>query len=347
MRTLLALSVALLAGAALLAASGGIGPAVNALTAGFGQAIGRLTATPVPSPIDLPPTDSPRIATPTQPYTGNETVDLQVTVPPEVVGDENAKVRIYLALEGLQAVPVLDQTVGTTIRMVIPLQLEPGRNDISATLFRGNVESDHSPIVTWFLDREAPTVNIISPENGASIDRSEATIRGSTQGGTTIVARNLTNGASITTVSARDGAFELALALAAGANDLELSATDPAGNIGTATLRLVQGSTEIRVQLRASTYEISVKRHPSSLQLVVLVTSPSGDPLADARAFFTLQIPGLAPISNELTTAVDGRAIFTTPLVGELEVGGGVATVLVSHDDYGERTDRVTLRFVK
>lgn len=347
MRTLLALSVALLAGAALLAASGGIGPIVSTLSAGFGQAIGRLTATPVPSSLDLPPTDSPRIATPEQPYTGHDIVDLNVTIPAEAVGDETAKVRIYLALEGLQAVPVLDQAVGTTIRMVIPLQLEPGRNDISATLFRGSVESDHSPIVTWFLDREPPNISIISPEDGASIDRSEATIRGATQAGTTIVARNLTNSASITTVSARDGTFELALLLAPGRNDVELSGTDPAGNVGTTTLRLVQGSTEMRLQLRASMYEISVKRHPSSLQLVVLVMDPSGDPLAGAEAFFTLQIPGLAPISNEVTTDDGGRATFTTPLVGELELGSGVATVLVTHDDYGERTDRVRLRFVK
>jgi hypothetical protein len=74
---------------------------------------------------------------------------------------------------------------------------------------------------------------------------------------------------------------------------------------------------------------------------------PSGNPLAGARAFFTLQIPGLAPISNELVTAVDGRAIFTTPLVGTLSTGGGGATVFVSHDDYGEATDRLTLNFVK
>jgi hypothetical protein len=77
------------------------------------------------------------------------------------------------------------------------------------------------------------------------------------------------------------------------------------------------------------------------------VTDPKGDPLAGARAFFTLQIPGLAPISNELITGIDGRAIFTTPLVGTLERGGGVATVLVTHDEYGESTDRVTLTFVK
>jgi hypothetical protein len=103
----------------------------------------------------------------------------------------------------------------------------------------------------------------------------------------------------------------------------------------------------MRINLRASSYTISVKDHPSSLQLVVVVHDPSGDPIAGATAFFTLQIPGLAPISNELVTGADGRATFTTPLIGELETGSGVGTVLVTSETYGEKTDRVTLNFVK
>ena len=128
---------------------------------------------------------------------------------------------------------------------------------------------------------------------------------------------------------------------------IQITGTDPAGNQGVKSLKLLQGSTEMGVQLSASTYRISVSKHPSSLQLTVLVTDPSGDPLAGAHAFFTLQIPGLAPISNELVTGSDGRAIFTTPLVGTLPTGGGAGTVLVSDELYGESTDRVALTFVK
>jgi hypothetical protein len=346
-RTLLALSVAVLAGAAFLAASGGIGPILSTLVGGFGAAIDRLVATPIPTQIDLPPTDSPRIAGPEQPFTNTASIDLYVSVPTEVLDDPTAKVRIYLALEGLKAAPVVDVPVGTTSRMVVAFELTPGRNDITATLFRGQEESDHSPIVTWILDLDPPKIAITKPKDGASINTPEATIEGSTQAGTTLIARNEGNGASITTVAARDGAFEIGLPLVPGKNEIVITGTDPAGNVGSKAITLVQGSTEMRVQLRASTYQISVRRHPSSLQLTVLVTDPKGDPLAGARAFFTLQIPGLAPISNELVTAVDGRAIFTTPLVGTLERGGGVATVLVTHDEYGESTDRVTLTFVK
>ena len=347
LQTLLALGIAILAGGVLLAASGGVGPALAALAGGFNSALNRLVATPVPTSTDLPPTDSPRIAPPDQPYTNTAAIDLNVSVPSAVVGDPNARVRIYLALEGLAAAPVVDVPIGTTRRIVVPFQLTAGRNDISATLFRGDQESEHSPIVTWILDVDPPKITITSPKSGASVDTPDATIKGTTQAGTTLVARNPANNASITTVAARDGTFELSLPLVPGDQEIAISGTDPAGNQGTTTLKLTQGSTDMRVQLRASLYQISVSHHPSQLQLTVLVTDPSGKPLSGAQAFFTLQIPGLAPISNQLLTRGDGRAVFTTPLVGTLSKGGGAGTVLVTDDVYGQATDRVTLTFVK
>ena len=347
-RTLLALSVVLLAGAAFVLASGGIGPILSSLGAAFGSAVGRLTATPVPTDVTLPPTDSPRIASPKQPYTNEEMVNLAVTVPAEAVGDPVAVVRLYLTLEGLEPAPVGEWPVASTSLMVIPFQLEKGRNLISATLVRSATEeSEHSPVVTWILDLNPPKINIASPEDGEDVETPQALIRGSTQGETTLVARNAANSASISTVAARDGSFEFELPLVHGDNEIEITATDPAGNKNSKKLTLVQGSTEMRINLRASAYTISVKDHPSSLQLVVVVRDPSGDPIAGATAFFTLQIPGLAPISNELVTGADGRATFTTPLIGELETGSGVGTVLVTSETYGEKTDRVTLNFVK
>ena len=346
-RTLLAVFVALLAAATFLTASGGVGPVLSTLAAGFGSAIDKLVATPVPTSLDLPPTDAPRIAPPAQPYTNEAAIELNVSIPLEALGDPTAKVRIYLALEGLASAPVVDKPVGTTTRMVVPFELTKGRNDISATLFRGAVESESSPIVTYFLDQDPPKITITSPKDGAAIDTPDATIKGSTQAGTTLIIRNRANDASITTVATRTGAFEVSLPLVTGDNQIEIAATDPAGNKSTAALKLVQGNTEMRVRLRASSYNISVRHHPNSLQLTVIVTDPSGEPLADARAFFTLQIPGLAPISNQVVTGADGRASFTTPLIGKLEKGGGIGTVLVTHDVYGQATDRVTLTFVK
>ena len=346
-RTLLALSVVAIAAAAFLAASGGMGPILSSLGAGIGSAFGRLTATPLPSATQLIPTDSPRIASPAQPYTNVAMVELIVSVPQEVVGDPDAKVRIYLALEGLKPAPVVDQAVGTTSRMTIPFELTTGRNDISATLFRGEEESDQSPIVTYILDQDPPKITVTSPKNGAAIDTFEVTVKGTTQASTSLVVVNKGNGTSVSSVAAKDGTFQFGMVLAPGTNEITITGTDPAGNVGQTTFKVLQGSKEMQVRLTASSYRISVSKHPASIQLVVLVTDPSGTPLVGASAFFTLQIPGLAPISNGLVTGADGRAVFTTPLVGQLQKGGGLGTVLVSSDLYGTSSDRVNLTFVK
>lgn len=346
-RTGLVLAVVLLAGGVFLIASGGITAGLTAIAGSVGNAFNRLVATPVPTSTDLPPTNSPRISAPVQPYTNEASVDLDVSVPVAVLGDSTAKVRIYVALEGLDPAPLVDVPVGTTSRMIVPVTLTEGRNDLSATLFRGEEESEHSPIVTWVLDLTPPKISISSPKDGASVNTPNATIKGSTQAGSTIIVRNPANSASITALAARDGGFEISLPLVPGENQVQINVTDPAGNTAEKTLKLKQGSTKMHVRLTASLYTISVRRHPPSLQLTVLVTTPKGNPLAGARAFFTLQIPGLAPISNELFTGIDGRARFTTPLVGTLQKGTGNATVLVSQDTYGESTDRISLTFVK
>lgn len=346
-RTGLVLSVVVLAVGVFLVAGGGISASLTALAGGFGNALDKLVATPVPTSTDLPPTDGPRITAPDQPYTNQASIDLDLSVPVVAIGDPTAKVRIYLALEGLEATAVLDVPIETTGHLTVPFTLTEGRNDISATLFRGDQESEHSPIVTWILDLDPPKIAVSSPKDGAAVNTPEATIKGTSQAGTTLIVRNPANNASITTVAARDGSFAVSLPLVPGDNQVVIDATDPAGNTATKTLDLKQGSTKMRVNLRASLYQISISHHPSSLQLIVTVTDPDGKPLPGARAFFTLQIPGLAPVSNELFTGQDGRAIFTTALVGTLQKGSGVGTVLVSQDTFGESTDRVALTFVK
>jgi hypothetical protein len=346
-RVLLGLSVIALAGATFVVARGGMNPILSTLGAGFASAFDRLTATPVPTPTDILPTRSPLISSPTQPYTREASVDLDISLPADVAGDAGAKVRIYLALEGLAPAPVLDVPVGVTSRLIVPFDLTVGRNDITATAFLNGVESEPSPIVTWILDQDPPKITISSPRDGATIGSRNAKISGATQAGSTIIARNQANGTAVSTTAGQDGLFEVTLPVVAGVNEVAFTVTDPAGNRAEDTLTIKQGSAKMRAHLIASLYQISVSKHPSFLQLTVQVDDPDGEPLANATAFFTLQIPGLAPISNSVVTNANGRAVFTTPLVGALSTGGGQATVLVSHELYGESSDRVGLTFVK
>ena len=343
----MALGITALAVAVFVLASGGIGPVLRSLGDTFGVAFGRLTATPVATETAPPPANAPSIASPAEPYTNQEQVELTITVPQEALGDASAKVRVYLALEGLDPSPIVDVPVGTTRQMTVPFTLTPGRNDITATLFRGIEESEPSAVVTYYLDQEPPSIKVTSPKNNAAVAVPDVTIKGTTQAGTSLVALNAANGTSISSQAAKDGTFEFGMLLAPGTNAITITGTDPAGNTGSTVLTLLQGSKEMGVRLTASSYRISVSKHPASIQLAVIVTDPTGTPLAGASAFFTLQIPGLAPISNQLTTGPDGRAVFTTPLVGQITVGGGLGTVLVTSDLYGTSSDRVTLTFVK
>jgi hypothetical protein len=137
--------------------------------------------------------------------------------------------RIYLALEGSGDGRV-DVPVSNTSRMTVPFELTVGRNDISATLFRGEDESDHSPIVTWYLDLEPPKITITSPKNGAAVDAAVVTVKGKTQANTTLVVLNAGNGTSISAV-AKDGTSEFGLTLASGRTIRSPARTLPATSV--------------------------------------------------------------------------------------------------------------------
>jgi hypothetical protein len=345
-RVLLALSILCLGGAVYLTATGGIGPVVSALGASVSSAFSRLSATPVPSASVAVATSSPIISQPASPYSREKTVNLQITIPQDVAGLPNAKVRLYLALKGLTAAPIEDVPITSAITLVVAVDLTKGRNDLSATIIRDGVESTASPVVTINLDQVPPKVVIKTPKAGTSLTDPNVTIVGTTEAGTAMIARNSANGSSASTTAGSDGAFQVILPLAPGPNAIHFDATDLAGNPGAADVSYLVGTGQMGANLSSSVYRVSVAKHPSSLQLVVFVTDPTGAPLAGANAFFTLQIPGLAPISGQVVTATNGKAIFTTPLVGKMGVGNGAATVLVTQALFGQATDRVALTFV-
>ena len=336
-----------LAGAVFLTATGGIGPIVATLGGGIANAFSRLVATPVPTEAVIVATNSPIISQPDSAYTNEDHIQLRVTVPNDVVGQANAKIRVYLALEGLDAAPIQDVAVGETVSEVVNVELTPGRNEFTATIIRSGVESEFSPVVIVFLDKTAPKVTVTAPKNGSTVNEPNALIQGKTEAHATLVGRNDANGTSVTVTSANDGTFQFTLPLEPGTNAIHIDATDLAGNRSTTDLSYIQGSGEIHANLSASIYLISISHPPSSLKVSVIVTDPAGAPLQGASAFFTLAIPGLDPISGSSTTGADGRASFTTPLIGKMTVGKGAVTVLITHPVFGQTTDRLALNFVK
>lgn len=346
-RVLLIVAVVALGGAVFATATGGIGSLVRGLGSSLSGFVGEIAATTSPSATPLVIADAPVIASPAEPYSNQPSVDLEVTIPDEYVGDPAVRVRIYLALEGQAAAPIAEVPVGSTVRMIVPVDLTPGRNDLSATMVDAGVESEPSPVVTFILDTEAPKFVLSSPEDGATVNRSEVEITGTTQARTTLLARNAANGTSISGQAATDGTFSLVLPLEPGTNAIRLSGTDPAGNPGSLDFSVLRGGGQLTAALSASSSRISTTSLPVSLQLRVLVTNPDGIPLAGAAVTFSLTVPGIPPVAKDATTGADGRATFTTTLPTGVTEGAGLATVLVATADFGEASAQRTITIVK
>ncbi|MBI3744997.1 MAG: hypothetical protein HY264_00425 [Chloroflexi bacterium] len=345
-RILLALAIVALGAAVLMTATGGIGKLVGVLGSSMSGVVNRITATTQPSATQIVISGAPTIVAPTEPYTNLGTADLEINVPAAFVGNTAAHVRVYLALEGQAPGPIAEVPIGSTITMIVPVTLTPGRNDLSATIIEGAVESSSSPVVTYIYDTDPPKIVLASPKDGATINSATVTFTGTTQPRTTLLARNETNGTSVSGQAGSDGAFAFDLPLESATNAITIAGTDPAGNVGQLTLSLVRGSGQLTANLTASSYRISVGALPQSIQLSVIVTNPDSQPLAGANVTFTLTVPGIPPVSTDTTTGADGRATFTTTLPTGVTTGAGLATALVATSSFGTTSSQKTITVV-
>jgi hypothetical protein len=346
-RLILAVAVVALGVVVFAAATGGIGALATVLNRSFSDFFVKILATPLPSPTAVIVSDSPLIKAPSEPYTNQAELDLDLGLPADVVGDTSASVRVYLALEGQAPAPIAQRSVGVTPRIIVPVQLTPGRNDFSATIIHGDTESEPSPIVTYILDTDAPPIRITKPKDGATINDDTVTLVGTTQGRSSIGARNEANGVSVVGTAEADGSFAISLPLDPGPNGIHIQITDPAGNVAESVLNAVRGSGTLTATMSASAYRISAASLPATIQLAVLVTDPDGQPLEGASVTFSLTVPGIPPITFDTTTAGDGRAAFSTTLPQSVTPGAGNATVLITTAEFGSTSDRVGITIIQ
>ena len=327
--------------------AGGLGTVAGALGSTVSDLIAGVTATPVPSPTPVVTSQAPRIESPTEPYTNQESVDLIVTVPAELAGDSDHRVRVYLALKDQASAAIQEAPLGTTPRTIIPVTLTKGVNDFSVTLVGPGGESESSALVRWVLDLSKPPIRLSAPKDEAVINRKAVTLEGRTQGRTTLIARNQKTGDSVSGTAANDGTFALSLPIATGSNLLTIMATDPAGNVNETELTVTRGSGRLRATISASAYSISQATLPQVIELIVNVDDPDGKPLADAQITFTLAIPGVRPITGDATTDANGRAVFETTIPKGATRGAGSAAVLVETTEFGRTRDEAPITIKK
>jgi hypothetical protein len=333
-------AIALLGIAVLYLGVGGLGKVVGGISSALGGFVTSVTATPTPTPSLAAVADAPTLQEPTEPYTQESTVDLVVTVPPGVVGDPNQRIRVYLALKNQSPAPIQDAPLAATAQTIIPVELTKGINDFSVTIVGPGGESQPSAVVRYVLDQAPAKITITSPLEGAVVNGDAVQIVGKTQARSTLIAHNGANGASITGAAATDGMFTLSLALGTGINEITITATDPAGNVKEMVLTVRRGNGKLTATLGATAYRISVAKLPQDLSLRVTVSDPDGNALVGAAVTFTLSIPGIPTVTADEVTDENGRASFTTSVPAGADPGQGLATVLVSSDQFGSTQDQ-------
>jgi hypothetical protein len=325
----------------------GLGGVVGGIGSTLGGFVSNVTSTPSPLASLVALTIAPTLKQPTEPYTSESMVDLEVTVPSDLVGDPNHRIHVYLTLPGQDPALIQEAPIADAPRTVIPVQLTDGVNDFTAKIAGPAGESDPSLAVRYVFDNVPPKITIASPKNNAIVNSKAVDIKGKTQARTTLLAHNAANGSSIAGTAESDGSFTLSLALSAGANRITIDGTDPAGNASEVVLTVKRGAGKLAVTLSASDYQIKRSQLPQAVTLFATVTDPDGQPLAGAAVTFTLSMPGIPTVTIDGKTDAQGKASFKTTIPKGAAVGQGSATVLVSTDTFGSTQDFTVITITK
>ena len=234
----------------------------------------------------------------------------------------------------------------TTVFSVTKVPLKVGVNVLTARISGPAGDSPESAAVLVIVDRKAPTVKITSPADGATVNATTVRILGKTQGNSDLIARNETTGQSISGGAATDGTFELKVGIGDGKNTITVHVTDPAGNVAEKQLTVVQGHGRFSASMSASARRVSVTSLPSDIEFTVIVKDPDGARLPGAVVTFSVSVPGITALTKDVKAGADGRAVYRVTIPPGATVGPSIATALVSTQDYGDTTAKVTFQIV-
>jgi glucodextranase-like protein len=245
-------------------------------------------------------------------------------LPAGVAGSRGVRIRIYVNERKAKEQAVGKQTA-FTVRSV---PLANGNNEIRASLVGPGGESSLSNVVELLFDIVPPAVTISDPPDGTVVNATSVTVRGTTEPGSTITIRNVTNDKSATG-AVSEGRFAIAVPLAEGQNALTIAVVDRGGNRVERQLSVMKGDGVLKVSLSLSRSLIYRTRLPGPLTASVSVLDPDARPIDGAKVTFSMSPPGL-PTSTFEATTIDGTASWTITVPREGAMAGkGFATVLV------------------
>jgi hypothetical protein len=318
----------------------------NQVGGAFGNAIGKMTSQ---APATVPPSgvalDTPVLDAARGGYTDQTSIVIAGQVPAASVGKTGYTVNVYSIGKNDARTQVARVEVGGTTRFATSaISLAEGPNTFVAALAGPTGEGQSSPPVTYILDTKPPKLSVTSPSQSARLVTSSVDVAGTTDPGATVAIRNqmVTGGALNNVVAGSDGKFRLNVPLVAGPNEIDLTATDQAGNTTNSSITLHRDYGQLAAHLSASPAKFSSNTNVT-LKLTLHATAFNGAPLGSAKATFAVTIAGLGPIvSPELTTDATGTATWQVSISGAIP-GNGQASVLVTSSQGDQVTGNIAV----
>jgi hypothetical protein len=294
--------------------------------AATGRPAGAATATPT-APAILPV--APTLDQPAADLVTTAEVVISGRLTEDLPRDGRYRLRLYINGE-----LVRDRRLPRRNAFTLPaVPLSEGDNSITAAVTGPAGESLHSAPIAIELDTQAPPVTLSEPAAGV-VYTPETVVRGRSEPGVTLSVSNRSNRAGATLVVADDGAFEVALALAAGRNDILVEARDRAGNASRASVTVERRDGRAAVSLSLTRRTIALAALPAMMTIRARIVDPAGQPVDGAEVTFTFSPPGL-PTSTHVDTSRAGMVTWAGVRIGRdgAQRGQGLVAVLVVMPD--------------
>jgi hypothetical protein len=159
-------------------------------------------------------------------------------------------------------------------------------------------------------------------------------LTGTTEPGAQVTLTNRTTSASTDSTAAPSGDFSLSLHLQPGANVLDISSVDAAGNRDQKRLTLMREESQASVTLELSRDSYDLATLPQTITVIAHVIGPDGKPADGASLTFSISPPGQTTVTRQ-TRTVDGTASWNDfPLTVPGATGGrGLVTALATLGD--------------
>ena len=190
------------------------------------------------------------------------------------------------------------------------IPISEGANSIRAVVVTDGKEGTPSAAITVTRDTLPPEVTITDPTPGELVSGDSITVRGKSEPNLEIQLRNETTGLIGSGRSDATGEFGVTVGLRDGVNLLSVTAIDLAGNSAKTSVEITTSANVGRVTIIANPATILHSRTPKQFRLTAQAIDSSGLTVVGAEVCFTIQAPGLAPISILpcVTSDANGRA---------------------------------------